>query len=134
MGKQVDIIDKAFYIWKKCIQCATGSNVFNLYAYSYDVTADSCGKNNYFVTRLLKITLESSSDESRPICECDRKLLNFLAGSTGEHNNYNVEFCVKAESTDVRAKCCLYDNFIYQSYNSERFCCGVTGVKKIGFC
>ena len=81
-----------------------------------------------------KIISESSSPDSRSICECDRKLVNFLAGSAGEHNNYGAELCVKAQSTDVRAKCCLFDNFMYQSYNPDKFCCGANGVKKIGFC
>ena len=42
MGKQVDIIDKQFYTWKKCVQCATQNQV--LLPYHYDAAADSCGK------------------------------------------------------------------------------------------
>ena len=26
LGKQVDQVDKAFYVWKKCIQCISGRN------------------------------------------------------------------------------------------------------------
>ena len=26
LGKHVDEVDTAFYVWKKCIQCATGQN------------------------------------------------------------------------------------------------------------
>ena len=43
-GKQVDIADKAFYAWKKCIQCAAGNNAANVLPYDYDQANDSCGK------------------------------------------------------------------------------------------
>ena len=41
-GHQVDIADKAFYVWKKCVQCATQSA--NLQPYDYDQANDSCGE------------------------------------------------------------------------------------------
>ena len=45
VGRQVDPADKAFYIWKKCIQCAIGNekNLQNL-SYVYDKGNDSCGE------------------------------------------------------------------------------------------
>ena len=41
IGAQVDAQDKAFYTWKKCVQCASSQP---LPAYDYDQNADSCGK------------------------------------------------------------------------------------------
>ena len=41
IGAQVDAQDKAFYTWKKCIQCAASKPIP---AYDYDQNADSCGK------------------------------------------------------------------------------------------
>ena len=50
-GKQVDAADKAFYVWKKCVQCATGNNASNLRAYDYDQANDSCCKfDDYILT------------------------------------------------------------------------------------
>ena len=43
-GHQVDIADKAFYVWKKCVQCATGNDSANVKPYDYDQANDSCGK------------------------------------------------------------------------------------------
>ena len=43
IGKQVDAQDKAFYSWKKCVQCAAG-NASGVKPYDYDQDADSCGK------------------------------------------------------------------------------------------
>ena len=50
-GHQVDPADKAFYVWKKCVQCATGNNSTNLQPYDYDQAEDSCGKmvSKYFL-------------------------------------------------------------------------------------
>ena len=41
VGAQVDDNDKAFYTWKKCVQCASSNPVP---AYNYDKNADSCGE------------------------------------------------------------------------------------------
>ena len=41
IGAQVDAQDKAFYTWKKCVQCAASKPIP---AYDYDQNADSCGK------------------------------------------------------------------------------------------
>ena len=43
LGKQIDAQDKAFYSWKKCVQCAAGDKS-GIKAYDYDQDADSCGK------------------------------------------------------------------------------------------
>ena len=41
IGAQVDAQDKAFYTWKKCVQCAASKPIP---AYDYVQNADSCGK------------------------------------------------------------------------------------------
>ena len=43
-GKQVDETDKAFYIWKKCVQCATNNDSAAIKPYDYDKDNNSCGK------------------------------------------------------------------------------------------
>ena len=44
-GRQVDPADKAFYSWKKCIQCAVGNKKrFQSLSYDYDKENDSCGE------------------------------------------------------------------------------------------
>ena len=62
IGKTVDDTDKALNSWKKCIKCAAG-NSNDILAYQYNLADDSC---------------DYSSTESRPFCECDRVLINFL--------------------------------------------------------
>ena len=43
-GKPVDATDKAFYTWKKCVQCAVGNDgAAGVFSYSYDKNSDSCG-------------------------------------------------------------------------------------------
>ena len=43
-GKPVDATDKAFYKWKKCIQCAVANKgAAHVLDYNYDEKADSCG-------------------------------------------------------------------------------------------
>ena len=52
IGKQVDETDKAFYSWKKCVQCALSDDGVTPLAnsdggiplYQYDESTDSCGK------------------------------------------------------------------------------------------
>ena len=44
LGHPVDTADRAFYTWKKCIQCATGNDSDNVEPYLYDQANDSCGK------------------------------------------------------------------------------------------
>ena len=43
-GKPVDEADKAFYVWKKCVQCATGNNSANIKPYDFDKDSKSCGE------------------------------------------------------------------------------------------
>ena len=51
-GRQVDTADKAFYIWKKCVQCAVGNAFADTTSYhlttsySYDPENYSCGKSS----------------------------------------------------------------------------------------
>ena len=52
IGKQVDETDKAFYSWKKCVQCALSDDGVtpltkpdgNIPLYQYDESTDTCGK------------------------------------------------------------------------------------------
>ena len=44
IGSHVDVIDAAFFTWKKCVQCASSNNKSNVLTYSYDVESDTCGK------------------------------------------------------------------------------------------
>ena len=49
-GKQVDETDKAFYAWKKCVQCAVGdAGVDDVQNYNYDKSQDSCGKADFLL-------------------------------------------------------------------------------------
>ena len=48
VGHPVDSADKAFFIWKKCVQCATGHDADNIQSYNYDKASDSCGKFENF--------------------------------------------------------------------------------------
>ena len=44
-GKQVDDVDKMFYTWKKCVQCAAHDSGSNLIPkYDYDAENDHCGR------------------------------------------------------------------------------------------
>jgi hypothetical protein len=82
IGAQVDAQDKAFYTWKKCVQCASfGSQ--SLPAYDYDQNSDSCA---------------NSSSASRGICECDRALVNFLYDEAADNSNYNANQCVAGKT------------------------------------
>ena len=43
LGHHVDATDTAFYVWKKCIQCAAGDQN-DVKAYDYDKINDTCGE------------------------------------------------------------------------------------------
>ena len=43
-GRQMDASDKASYVWKKCVQCATNNDKNAIKPYDYDADADSCGE------------------------------------------------------------------------------------------
>ena len=77
IGKPVDDTDKAFNTWKKCVKCAVG-DLNGVQAYSYSQVDDSCA---------------GSSSESRPVCECDRILINFLYNATNEYSDYKKSKC-----------------------------------------
>merc|ERR1711935_1122043 len=64
IGTPLDDVDRAFFAWKKCVQCASGGDKSAVGAYDYDVDNDSCGSAN------------------RAFCECDRILINKLATQT----------------------------------------------------
>ena len=86
------------------------------------------------LTKLTKLTpnLAASSDESRPICECDRQLISNLYLANALHTNYDGTQCVKnLVPSPTKAQCCNWDTFMYTSYNPDRQCCGSTGVKKM---
>ena len=44
IGSHVDDVDAAFFVWKKCVQCASDGHKANVLPYSYDVENDTCGK------------------------------------------------------------------------------------------
>ena len=47
LGKQVDASDKAFFNWKKCIQCVTDNDKHTWFvksSYDFDLATRSCGK------------------------------------------------------------------------------------------
>ena len=46
LGKQVDDIDKAFFTWKKCIQCIARDKDawMAIGSYDFDLATQSCGK------------------------------------------------------------------------------------------
>ena len=63
VGKQVDEVDKRFYMWKKCVQCALKS--FNVelddISYDYDLLGDSCGTNLNHLSNFVKLYLSKLS-------------------------------------------------------------------------
>ena len=48
IGHPVDTADRAFFTWKKCVQCATGHDAANVEPYKYDTANDSCGRFESF--------------------------------------------------------------------------------------
>ena len=44
IGSHTDEIDGFFFMWKKCIQCATGNDESVIVPYSYNINDDTCGK------------------------------------------------------------------------------------------
>ena len=117
LGKQVDRVDKAFYIWKKCIQCATGKDPGMIQSYVFDGT--SC---------------QNSSLASRSICECDYALISMLYNAEPAHVNYNGDSCVKAIANGQLAQCCNWDTYMYAIYNPMKKCCGSKGPQTAGTC
>jgi len=115
VGAQLDANDKAFYTWKKCIQCQSSSPVA---AYDYDQDADSCAK---------------SSSASRGICECDRALVNFLYNESPTNSNYPANQCAAGGSANT--DCCQWNTHMWAQYNTDHQCCDKNvGVKDIGTC
>ena len=46
-GHIADTADRAFYVWKKCVQCATGNDPAKIEPYDYDQVNDSCGEFSF---------------------------------------------------------------------------------------
>merc|ERR1712060_784687 len=111
-----DDADKAFYGWKKCVQCASEDN--SLADYDYDKDLDSCA---------------NSSAESRSFCECDRLLINSLKAIVPANSNYNADDCVPSYMV-FETSCCNWNSFHYSVYLPRQQCCGQDGVKEIGTC
>lgn len=114
VGAQVDDNDKAFYTWKKCVQCASSNPVP---AYNYEKNADSCA---------------NSSAESRGVCECDRALVNFLYDKKADNSNYGANKCVAGGSANTA--CCKWNNYMFAQYNVDHQSCCRDGVKDAGSC
>ena len=97
-GRQVDAADRAFYIWKKCVQCATGNDLANIEPYDYDQANDSCGKSSNFINAFLFLTISAnSSDSSHAVCECDRALVNTLYDEVPANTNFDADSCIKGK-------------------------------------
>jgi len=114
IGAQVDAQDKAFYTWKKCVQCASSQP---LPAYDYDQNADSCA---------------NSSSASRGVCECDRALVNFLYNEAADNSNYNANQCQAGGYANTA--CCNWDTHMWAQYNTDHQSCCRDGVKDAGSC
>ena len=77
IGKPVDDTDKAFHSWKNCVKCAA-SDPNGILEYVYDAVNDTCS---------------DSSFESRPFCECDRILINYLYDAPHKNSDYEKTKC-----------------------------------------
>ena len=70
IGKQVDETDKAFYSWKKCVQCAlsvdgaTPSSDPDIPAYQYDQRTDSCSGMLIFKFKFYDFTVKLAFKKS----------------------------------------------------------------------
>merc|ERR1712019_216152 len=90
----------------------------------------ACLVSERIVTNVLSVA--NSSSDSRAVCECDRKLVNFLFDSVAANSNYNANDCEIGGYADT--DCCNWDTFMYANYNIDTHCCGADGVKEIGSC
>ena len=137
MGKPVDAFDKAFFNWKKCVQCATGSDKkVEVKFYDFDLDNLSCGKLKKVKQKSLNL-LANSSTESRPVCECDYALISQLvdADPNSIYVGYDASNCIKNPNpSTTTTQCCNWNNYFYAHYNPDKYCCGETGIKTIGNC
>ena len=77
--------------------------------------------------------LANSSSKSRPICECDRTLVNELYNAGKSNVNFNETNC--AHGVQAETACCNWNTYNYASYNVNAKCCDINaGVKDIGTC
>jgi len=122
IGTPVDDVDHAFFAWKKCIQCASGSDKSAIGSYDYDVANDSCGSAN------------------RALCECDRILINTLATSSPLSRPIPTSQCTSSANGGAPGgghgglTCCNWNTHHWAAYNENNSCCGDNGVKDIGLC
>ena len=78
------------------------------------------------------IALVDSSKESRPYCECDRKLMRALSMMIPQYSHYDASSCSKGKQAE--SSCCQWGVYHYSTYNPNTSCCGFDGVKPIGTC
>ena len=119
-GHQVDVVDKQFYQWKKCVQCAMGTSWGEIPEYVYNADDDSCA---------------DSEAAGWPVCECDRDFIKTLAtlSPDADHIGYDSDYCVRGAAGD--AECCSYGQYKHSIYNPDVSCCDATnGVSDIGTC
>ena len=57
LGRQVDSVDKLFYKWKKCIQCATGKDAGMVIDYKFNPNTKSCGESQDCLARFITILI-----------------------------------------------------------------------------
>jgi len=115
IGTPVDDVDRAFFAWKKCVQCASGGDKSAVGAYDYDADNDSCGSEN------------------RAFCECDRTLINTLVALTPMASQTPASQC-SGNGGHGGLACCNWNTHRWAAYNENNSCCGDDGVKEIGLC
>lgn len=121
LGAPADEADKAFFKWKKCIQCATD-------AYG-DVAPYTFDKDN-------RVCSNAVGTIERAACECDNKVVTILNGLTPDNalKNSNGNRCVRTGAGN--GSCCEQaGNGLFNHYNPNYYCCSSSGiVREIGNC
>ena len=81
------------------------------------------------------IFLADSTSQSRPLCECDRKLIGFLSQTVPDQNliGFPASNCNQAAATSETG-CCNYNGFIWESFKVDVSSCCLDGVRPIGTC
>ena len=113
LGKLVDDADRAFYTWKKCIQCTGIGSLpqFKNQLPKYRFRKQECGEYSKNFNVIIKRTTYSnlmilglSTELSRPICECDKQLIKQLRKLEPKNAQFPVSKCVKGSFRNPFAK------------------------------
>jgi len=121
LGSAVDDNDRAFYVWKKCVQCATDNDATAISAYDFDDFNMSCA---------------NSSNASRGVCECDKALVVALYNANPVNSNYTASQCIATGGGGANTDCCNWNTFMYARFNTDtHVCCkNGNGVRETGSC